>query len=238
MPEFLIRCGTVWTEIAGSHPTQDKLQTLFRKAILDGMPKVVQDKMRENPDLLGCHTDKWEKHLNHYVRQEEEKQKGLESDQATNKAQLLKLQLERERRMLNEAKKPLKQSSQMLQQGQLQQQPMVPPAPAYPPVQDMYAQPPRQTGRGGNRGRGRGNRPRDPRDQCYVCGQVGHWARGCRTPPQNNYPQQQGYGPQQCDVRYQAPNPAAAPRGQYHLSAHNDNPVPEGGEDSHYHQES
>ena len=184
----------------------------------------------------------------HYVHQEEEKQKDLESDQATNKAQLLKLQLGRERRMLNEAKKPLKQSSQMLQQpraqqGQLQQQPMVPPAPAYPPVQDMCAQPPRQTGRGGFRGRGRGNRPRDPRDQCYVCGQMGHWARGCRTPAQNNYPQQygpqqQGYGPQQRDVRYQAPNPAAAPRGQYHLSAHNDNPVPEGGEDSHYHQES
>ena len=235
VPEFLIRCGTVWTEIAGSHPTIDKLQTsLFRKAIIEGMPKAVQGKMRENPDLLDCHTDKWEKHLNHYVRQEEEKQKDLESEQATKKAQLLNIQLETQRRMLNEFKKPLKQSSQMLQQpraqqGQLQQQPMVPPAPAYPPVQDMYAQPPRQTGRGGYRGRGRGNRPRNPPDQCYACGRTGHWARHCPTPPQN-------YDPQRRDVRYQAPNPAAAPRGQYHLNAHDDNPVHEWGEDSHYHQ--
>ena len=162
----------MWTEVAGSHPSKDKLQTsLFRKAILDGMPKAVQGRMGENPDLVGCDTDRWEKHLNHYVRQEEEKQRDLESDQATNKAQLLKLQLERERRMLNEAKKPLKQSSQMLQQ-----QPMAPPAPAYPPVQNMYTQPPRQTGRGGFRGRRRGNSPRVPRSQCYACGQTGHWA--------------------------------------------------------------
>ena len=140
----------MWTEVAGSHPSKDKLQTsLFRKAILDGMPKAVQGRMGENPDLVGCDTDRWEKHLTHFVRQEEEKQKDLDSDLATNTAQLLKLQLEKEWHKLNEAKKPLKQSSQMLQQpkaeaqqDQLQQQPMAPPAPAYPPVQNMYAQPP------------------------------------------------------------------------------------------------
>ena len=205
VPEFLMRCKSVWTEVAGSHPSKDKLQaSLFRKAILDGMPKAVQGRMGENPDLVGCDTDRWEKHLTHFVRQEEEKQKVLESDLATNTAQLLKLQLEKERRKLNEAKKPLKQSSQMLQQpkaesqqGQLQQQPMAPPAPAYPPVQNKYAQPPRQTGRGGFRGQGRGYAPRDHRNQCYACGQMGHWARECQTSPQNNYPQQQGYGPQQ-----------------------------------------
>ena len=172
VPEFLMRCRSVWTEIAGSPPTQDKFQTsLFRKAILDGMPKVVQGKMRDNPDLICCDTDQWEEHLTHFVHQEEEKQRDLDSDLATMRAQLVQLQLAK------------------AQRDQLQQQPRVPPAPAYPPVQDMYAQPPRQTGGGGYRGRGRGNRPRDPRGQCYVCGRMGHWARHCRTSPQNNYPQ-------------------------------------------------
>ena len=97
VPEFLMRCRSVWTEVAGSHPSKDKLQTsLFRKAILDGMPKAVQGQMGENPDLVGCDTDRWEKHLTHFVRQEE-KQRDLDSDLATNRAQLLKLQLEKER---------------------------------------------------------------------------------------------------------------------------------------------
>lgn len=90
MPEFLLQCKTIWTETVGTHPSNDKLQLiLFRKAILDSMPKSVQGQMGANPDLQGCSTEKWEKPLIHYVRQSDEQQITRDAEVANNSEQLL-----------------------------------------------------------------------------------------------------------------------------------------------------
>lgn len=72
---FLSRCKNTWTDTAGSHPGSGQLQTtLFRKAVMSGMPKAVKEAMEGNPDIPGCSTEQWEKHLAHHMRRHRTKQ--------------------------------------------------------------------------------------------------------------------------------------------------------------------
>lgn len=80
------------TDTTGKHPGADKLQTeLFRQAVMAGMPKAVKETMDVNPDIPGCPTQQWERHLDHhwcrYLNKEAEEKGGVECEQV----QLLKL---------------------------------------------------------------------------------------------------------------------------------------------------
>lgn len=66
---FLSRCKDTWVDVAGVHPGSGDLQTtLFRKAVLEGLPSMVRETLENNPDLPGCSTEQWEKHLTHHMK--------------------------------------------------------------------------------------------------------------------------------------------------------------------------
>ncbi len=58
---------------------------------MTGMPKTVQAAMEANPDIPGCDTDKWEKHLTHHVRAHRHRQPDLNDEQSITQSQLLKI---------------------------------------------------------------------------------------------------------------------------------------------------
>lgn len=92
MPAFLFDCKSKWTDLTGAHPDSDRTQQeLFRKAVLAGVSEDVQDAMRGNPDMVGCDTATWEKHLSHHYRRYQEKKAKAEADVAESQQQLLKL---------------------------------------------------------------------------------------------------------------------------------------------------
>lgn len=169
VPDFLLRCKEVWTNVVGTHPGSAPLQQmLFQKAVMAGMPKTVQQAMEANPDIPGCDTQMWEKHLAHHYWQHKQKQDEAEADQTESHKQLLKLQLDDARRKVTEARKQKEQKgTQMVQQVPVTQPPQGPPQPTAAPIvpsPQYWLQPappqqqwgPPRSGRGGFRGRARG----------------------------------------------------------------------------------
>lgn len=232
IPAFLLECKAKWTDVTGSHPDVDRMQQeLFRKAVMDGMPTDVQKPMKENPDMVGCDTSMWEKHLCHHYRQHQDKRSQVDSDIVESQNQLLKLQLAEARQKVNEIKKIKDKQIQMVQQSQapVSTTPAYQPAPQWgPDTRSHYNTQGR--GRGMSRGRGMGRgafRPQPPsRQGCFVCGALDHWCRDCpcvHLPPGGWMGQASGWGPsaplsgqgQAQRPLHQAPNQGAAPRGQY-----------------------
>ncbi|XP_069767495.1 uncharacterized protein [Narcine bancroftii] len=73
---FLSQCKESWTDKAGVHPATEPLQTtLFRSAVTSGLPAVVREALGNNPDIPGCSTEQWEKHLAHHMKRYRAKQK-------------------------------------------------------------------------------------------------------------------------------------------------------------------
>lgn len=251
IPEYLLRCKDTWTNVAGKHPGSDDLQqVLFRKAVMAGMPKVVQQAMEANPDIPGCDTAKWEKHLAHHHRHHRIKQEEAEETEAESGKQLLKLQLDEAKRKATDARKLKDQKgAQMVQQvpapqpPQCPQQPPVMPGPPQPYYYWPQGGPPRHHGmarprgnRGGFRGRGRGRgayrQPTPPpANGCFLCGQPDHWRRDCPY-----YLSPQGYGPAMTGgyrvppppptgppASHQAPNVSVTPpHGQYPVTGNHE----------------
>ena len=236
LPEFLLKCKNMWSDVAGCHPGSSPLQTvLFRKAVMAGMPKSVQKAMEDNPDIPGCDSDMWEKHLSHHVRDHKRKAQEANDEHASAQSQLLRrLQLDEARRKMSDTKKTQKPNAQLVQQPAMtppvqQQQPA--PVAQNPPYNTNWQTPqpfwggPRYN-RGGMRGRGRGRGAlmTGCGGACYACGQQGHWHRDCPhyPPPQPPYPAQPPIQPPMQNIAppaHYAPNGAAAPpQGQYPLT--------------------
>ncbi len=95
---FLIRCKGEWTDTAGSHPGSSIIQTtLFRNAVMTGMPISVKEVMEGNPDIPSCSTEQWEKHLTHHLKRYRSKLEEDKQNLDNTQAQLLKLQLDKAR---------------------------------------------------------------------------------------------------------------------------------------------
>lgn len=88
-----------WTDIAGNHPSSDKLQTaMFRMAILEAIPKPVRETMLNDPNLPFGTTEYWERHLKHHMKQYSAKREEEKLSTDTAHAQLVKLQLAESKR--------------------------------------------------------------------------------------------------------------------------------------------
>ncbi|KAK2915202.1 hypothetical protein Q8A73_005796 [Channa argus] len=78
---FLARAQGEWLDHTGMHLHVDQVQeTMFRGAVLAGVPKTVKDAMEANPDIAGCNTETWERHLLHHLQRyvDEEEQASKE----------------------------------------------------------------------------------------------------------------------------------------------------------------
>lgn len=100
---FLIRCKEEWMCATGCHPGSDDLHTtLFRQAVISGLPQTVKEVMEGNPDLPGSTANMWEKHLSHHINAHKVKQQRKKEGVITAQEQLLKIQLDGARKKLNE----------------------------------------------------------------------------------------------------------------------------------------
>ncbi|KAE8281758.1 hypothetical protein D5F01_LYC19141 [Larimichthys crocea] len=209
--EFLDKSKDIWIKHSGEHPGKPGVQReWYRQAILEGVPEEVKTAMKNNPDMLGCDSHIWEKHLIHHLSKAQETREDEQDNLSELQAQLLKMQIVKTKQ---ELKKTEKSSAKVMvaaqQLGTLDLYPVPHWAPQ-PPPQPFQPQP-QGRGKQGPRGRG-GWRQRDgqfakptrwaasPNDECRCCKLKGHWARDC--------PYQQDPG---------NPYPAGRPRGQYGL---------------------
>lgn len=200
--EYLDKSKHVWVTHTGHHPGNAGVQKeWYRQAVLEGVPETVKNSMIDNPDMVGCDSQTWEKHLIHHLSKAQDSCHKDAEELKDLQAKLLKLQLTKVRQEVNEKKKPAK----------------VMMADANPPA--LFPAPswssPQQHSRGGGYGggptrggggyRGRGGRGGQIRRQqgggaCYYCQGTDHWIRDCPHLP----PREVGRGRgDQSQYRYQ-----------------------------------
>ncbi|GCC43042.1 hypothetical protein chiPu_0027222 [Chiloscyllium punctatum] len=141
-----------------------------------GMPNEVKEAMESNPDISGCSTEQWEKHLAHHMKCHRTKQDEDKQSNESAQVQLLKLQLDEARRKANDTKKASqKMTHQMVQQPLPQNNlPSLDPTPDWMPHHLHHGGRPIGVA-GGMRGRGRGHGGLrgQPPNTCFECGQPG-----------------------------------------------------------------
>ncbi|XP_029386739.1 uncharacterized protein LOC115062254 [Echeneis naucrates] len=115
--QFLSAAKDIWTTQTGLHPGNSGSQAeWFRQAVLNGVPESVQQAMKNNPDMLGCHLCVWEKHLVHHLTAAQDKTQQDEKEHTDLQNQLLKLQLAKVREEVNEKKKGKKEPTKIMAQ--------------------------------------------------------------------------------------------------------------------------
>lgn len=62
--EFLDKSKETWVRQTGCHPGKPGVQReWYRKAVLKGVPDGVRTAMENNPDMAGCESTVWERHV-------------------------------------------------------------------------------------------------------------------------------------------------------------------------------
>lgn len=172
---------------------------------MSGVPESVQQLMKNNPDMLGCESHVWEKHLVHHLTAAQDQTQQDQKELQDLQTQLLKLQLAKAKQDVNDKKKTKSEQAKVMVQtaqggwdGDN--------GPAYP---DLSPPPPWESNqyqrgrgvvksggdmpRGGPRGgSGRGAYRRN--FACYTCGDPNHWAKVCpyNTKYQRGIPHMRG----------------------------------------------
>ena len=199
--EYLDKCKDMWTQQTGCHPGKPGVQQeWYRQAILEGIPETVKNAMKDNPDMAGCDSHTWEKHLIHHLTRALDK---VQEEKATIKdlqSQLLKLQLGEARQKVNEAKKKDVKNNKVMVAAATSDTPNTFPIPLWerePTRREREGRDPPPSwlssvmyqggyGRGSSGGRGGfgrggfGGGPCQQREEgCYICGDPNHWCKSC-----------------------------------------------------------
>lgn len=105
-------------EATGHHPTTRGLhQEWFRRAVLEGIPEKVREKMFDDSDLMGADAHRWEKHLVHYLEKHKQGKDKKKGDLEELQEQLLKLILGEAKQQVTDKKKEAKAAKVMVAQG-------------------------------------------------------------------------------------------------------------------------
>lgn len=168
--DFLDKAKEAWITQTGCHPGKTGIQReWYRKAVLKGVPDGVRTAMEDNPDMAGCESTVWERHLIHHLSRTQETLDEEQNSLKDLQAQLLKMQLAEARQKVNDKKKNEKPRKVMVAAGQVGTPDLFPVPPWIPPPPNYgYT---RGLGRGRGMwgsGRGRGGPPRGQQggDQC------------------------------------------------------------------------
>ena len=200
--EYVNESKELWLRHTGCHPGKEGSQReWFRQAILEGVPESVKASMRSNPDMQGCESHVWEKHLIHHLTSAQDKTQKEQKEVEELKVQLLKLQLNEVRQKTNDKKQKTKPEPGKVMVAAEQQTPVpdIYPTPQWAPAhstQQGYGTGGYQRGRTGMRGRGfrggaGGGRYGGP-PSCFICRDPNHWARACPLNTRASGPQRGG----------------------------------------------
>ncbi|XP_057191231.1 uncharacterized protein LOC130555220 [Triplophysa rosa] len=210
---YYFRCAAEWEQMVEENSLNNPVtRDIFRAAVMTGAPNGVKQAMENNPDIPVASNEVWERHLVHHTDRAVERANKEEEELERVKTQLLKLQLEKAK-----SEGTTKKAKQMPQHTPNAPQPIDPyqgppysgspfggPTHHHPYSNPHYAQGPNRRQGPPWRGNGRGQPERGrggfERDQCFECGEYGHWARNCpqksaQSQGQSNGPPAGGWGP-------------------------------------------
>ncbi|XP_037304811.2 uncharacterized protein LOC119194658 [Pungitius pungitius] len=171
---YLQRAEEGWHEHTGGRHDRDEGTTwLWRRRVQEGLPQPVQAALKEVVGLGDMEDAMWRAHLVHHDQRHWAKKASSEEEIRMLTLQLLRLQVAQANEKKQEAKMQKRATEAKAPQQAPNTQPGAPADP-YQPYPVAPAQPEfrYQWGYGPSHDPG-------SRENCYTCGQKGHWSRTC-----------------------------------------------------------